>query len=759
MLNLTLDLATGKLVLVSPVPLKATSEVPVTITFSSVPSSATGLSIALGSGQTPQRTLAFNDSFSGSGATRTATLNANDTRMQAFMVGRGAATLDIEFAGVINGFIWIVHNVKVLVQAGVVTGPEASDDGPTYLTAGQVQGLIDDAVGAGAWQPLDSDLTAIAALSTTSFGRGALTDANAAAGRSRLGSVIGTDVQAFSTNLAALANNTGGTLGLTNVTVWFGSLFNTPLNASSLSSGTVPVGRLSGISPTFNQVSFTSTSTSPSMGTGHGSGAQTLELGVIANLPEVNALFVQNNDIAGFPGITFRDYQGHEVAGIGYANPSASVFAGMWGMEVSDASNAFSGLAPRFYLSQFSNFGVAGAANHSVRFTMETDGELRFYPTYGNNAGAPYITFAKINPTFLFGYAGEISLNAVSGTSEITLSGSTPRVTGTGGGGTMWVRAIDDAASIQLRDPATGRSNRYSCFGGTLGQGGHQFWTGGAYGSQVERLRISDNGVQAFVGITATSFNGLTITTTAGTLTLAGNLVTTGSFNTTFAQSGTTTVTLPATSATMARTDFAQSFAGIQTFLTAIAVASGGTGNATLAAYAPLFGGTTTTGAIQSGTVGTTGQVLTSNGAAALPTFQTPASGYALTLFGPGAALNPANSTTYYAAGNLGVNSLSYGDNRIEIPKSGTITRVSIKIRLTAGAATSETVVHNIRINDTTDIATINTTYDANTREGSATGLSAAVVAGDFIALKIVTPAWATPPTAVHWYCIVYIAT
>lgn len=56
-------------------------------------------------------------------------------------------------------------------------------------------------------------------------------------------------------------------------------------------------------------------------------------------------------------------------------------------------------------------------------------------------------------------------------------------------------------------------------------------------------------------------------------------------------------------------------------------VANGGTGVATATAYAPLFGGTTGTGAFQSGTVGTAGQVLTSNGAGSLPTFQAPSGG------------------------------------------------------------------------------------------------------------------------------------
>lgn len=60
---------------------------------------------------------------------------------------------------------------------------------------------------------------------------------------------------------------------------------------------------------------------------------------------------------------------------------------------------------------------------------------------------------------------------------------------------------------------------------------------------------------------------------------------------------------------------------------TALPVANGGTGDTSLTAYAPLFGGTTTTGPVQSGTVGTSGHVLTSNGAGAIATFQAAAGG------------------------------------------------------------------------------------------------------------------------------------
>ncbi|MSU60719.1 MAG: hypothetical protein EXS52_02260, partial [Candidatus Staskawiczbacteria bacterium] len=61
---------------------------------------------------------------------------------------------------------------------------------------------------------------------------------------------------------------------------------------------------------------------------------------------------------------------------------------------------------------------------------------------------------------------------------------------------------------------------------------------------------------------------------------------------------------------------------------TSLAVSSGGTGNTSLTAYAILAGGTTSTGATQqvSG-VGSSGQILTSNGASALPTWQTASGG------------------------------------------------------------------------------------------------------------------------------------
>lgn len=67
---------------------------------------------------------------------------------------------------------------------------------------------------------------------------------------------------------------------------------------------------------------------------------------------------------------------------------------------------------------------------------------------------------------------------------------------------------------------------------------------------------------------------------------------------------------------------------GTLTNCTGLPVAGGGTGLASATAYAVLCGGTTSTNPLQSiASVGTTGQVLTSNGAGALPTFQNASGG------------------------------------------------------------------------------------------------------------------------------------
>ena len=97
---------------------------------------------------------------------------------------------------------------------------------------------------------------------------------------------------------------------------------------------------------------------------------------------------------------------------------------------------------------------------------------------------------------------------------------------------------------------------------------------------------------------------------------------------------------------------------------TPISVADGGTGRSSHTEYAVLCGGTTTTAAQQSiASVGTSGQVLTSNGAAALPTFQ------AVAAASPGAAFNLLQGQTdcWFPLSLIYPTTLNVTSNRLEL--------------------------------------------------------------------------------------------
>ncbi len=94
---------------------------------------------------------------------------------------------------------------------------------------------------------------------------------------------------------------------------------------------------------------------------------------------------------------------------------------------------------------------------------------------------------------------------------------------------------------------------------------------------------------------TATTLNGNTFTSGPYTLTGVSGKVLTFSNTLTLAGTDGTTITFPATSATVARTDAAQTFTGVQTFSTPVAVTSGGTGLASYAVGDILYADTTTT--------------------------------------------------------------------------------------------------------------------------------------------------------------------
>jgi len=119
-------------------------------------------------------------------------------------------------------------------------------------------------------------------------------------------------------------------------------------------------------------------------------------------------------------------------------------------------------------------------------------------------------------------------------------------------------------------------------------------------------------------------------------------------------------------------------------------------------------------------------------------------------------AVNLADTTTYYfGIGTYTGLSTFALLNRIFFAKAGAIRRADINwYESTAG--TAENVSMYIRLNDTTDTL-IQTLGAAGNKTFTNAALNIAVAAGDFIELKIITPAWATNPLGVAVGGAVYV--
>jgi len=147
------------------------------------------------------------------------------------------------------------------------------------------------------------------------------------------------------------------------------------------------------------------------------------------------------------------------------------------------------------------------------------------------------------------------------------------------------------------------------------------------------KLLASSAGTTNVSSITFGSTGLTPSTATTGAVTVGGTLAIanggTGSTSTTYCSLTTNvTGTLPIANGGTGSTSTA--YCSLTTNVTGtLPVANGGTGATTQTAYAVLAGGTTSTGAYQSiASVGTAGQVLTSNGAGALPSFQAAGGGF-----------------------------------------------------------------------------------------------------------------------------------
>jgi hypothetical protein len=140
-------------------------------------------------------------------------------------------------------------------------------------------------------------------------------------------------------------------------------------------------------------------------------------------------------------------------------------------------------------------------------------------------------------------------------------------------------------------------------------------------GCQIEKLYLINNGLADAVTVKNTTGTGIAVP--AGKTMFVFNNGTnvvdaTTALSSVYVTSAITNAALTASKPVF--TDGSKNLVSTGT----LAVDQGGTGNTTNVAYSVIVGGTTTGGAYQSvASVGTSGQVLMSNGAGALPTFQT----------------------------------------------------------------------------------------------------------------------------------------
>lgn len=106
------------------------------------------------------------------------------------------------------------------------------------------------------------------------------------------------------------------------------------------------------------------------------------------------------------------------------------------------------------------------------------------------------------------------------------------------------------------------------------------------------------------------------------------------------------------------------------------------------------------------------------------------------------------NSTTYYS-GHTSAAALTTTQGRYGVPIdfSGTITSYWIAIHGSGG--TGENVTVDLWLNNATSIGSHTEVWNSWPNRTITSGLSQAFSSGDYIEVRIVTPAWATPPTGV----------
>jgi hypothetical protein len=221
---------------------------------------------------------------------------------------------------------------------------------------------------------------------------------------------------------------------------------------------------------------------------------------------------------------------------------------------------------------------------------------------------------------------------------------------------------------------------------------------------------LSSGSLAAGFTIVTGALGGTGVANTGSTITIGGNVTFSGAFAFTGTLTNTTTVTFP-TSGTLVNSAVTtlSSLVSVSTLTTGalgagftpVTVPIGGTGNTTFTAYSVICAGTTATGTFQNVVgLGSSGNVLTSNGAGALPTWQA-ATGTGTVNSGL------INQVAYYAAAGTAVSGLATANNGILITSGSGVPSIATTFGQGLSVASSQLSVgaaNNIPFNTTKGI-------------------------------------------------------
>ena len=119
---------------------------------------------------------------------------------------------------------------------------------------------------------------------------------------------------------------------------------------------------------------------------------------------------------------------------------------------------------------------------------------------------------------------------------------------------------------------------------------------------------------------------------------------------------------------------------------------------------------------------------------------------------------SPADNTSYYIGMNSSTTATTFGNNRVYVPISGTVTVAYVFFFNAGTLASNETSTIYIRSSNGNEYTVSSSvTNDVAQTAYNNTSLSIPVVAGDYLEFRWLTPAWTTNPTTVRINCSIRI--